>query len=120
MRTIKKPIIILLITLCFFSISNYVYAAGDPIGDIINDANNFIKNGENQGTLVGTNEMKSFSDIVYIVLVSLGAVIAVIVGCVLGIQYMYSSAEDKAKTKENLVTYAIGCAVLHYHYKFIK
>ena len=94
MRTIKKPIIILLITLCFFSISNYVYAAGDPIGDIINDA------------------MKSFSDIVYIVLVSLGAVIAVIVGCVLGIQYMYSSAEDKAKTKENLVTYAIGCAVL--------
>lgn len=35
-----------------------------------------------------------------------------IVGTIIGIQFMVASAEDKAKVKEALVPYIIGCAVI--------
>lgn len=35
-----------------------------------------------------------------------------IVGTVIGIQFMVASAEDKAKVKEALIPYIIGCAVI--------
>lgn len=35
-----------------------------------------------------------------------------IVGTFIGIQFMVASAEDKAKVKEALVPYIIGCAVV--------
>lgn len=35
-----------------------------------------------------------------------------IVGIIIGIQFMVASAEDKAKVKEALVPYVIGCIVI--------
>lgn len=35
-----------------------------------------------------------------------------IVGTILGIQFMVASAEDKAKVKEALIPYFIGCAII--------
>lgn len=35
-----------------------------------------------------------------------------LVGTVIGIQFMVASAEDKAKVKEALIPYVIGCAVI--------
>ena len=35
-----------------------------------------------------------------------------LVGTIIGIQFMVASAEDKAKVKEALVPYVIGCAVI--------
>lgn len=35
-----------------------------------------------------------------------------IVGIIIGIQFMVASAEDKAKVKEALVPYVIGCVVI--------
>lgn len=35
-----------------------------------------------------------------------------LVGTMIGIQFMVASAEDKAKVKEALVPYVIGCAVI--------
>ena len=35
-----------------------------------------------------------------------------IVGTILGIQFMTASAEDKAKVKEALIPFAVGCAVI--------
>ena len=39
-------------------------------------------------------------------------IIAVIVGTILGIKFMVSSIEEKAKIKEILLVYIIGCVVL--------
>lgn len=35
-----------------------------------------------------------------------------LVGTIIGIQFMLASAEDKAKVKEALIPYIIGCAVI--------
>lgn len=35
-----------------------------------------------------------------------------IVGIIIGIQFMVASAEDKAKVKEALVPYVVGCIVI--------
>ncbi len=110
MKLVKIITVLLLILLIIFGISNYAYAgeSSDPVGEIMNDAESFL----HKDQTVVFNNMDSFSDIIYTVLFSIGLVIAVIVGIVLGIQYMYSSAEEKAKSKENLFVYVIGCAVL--------
>ncbi len=103
-----KLIITLILIVMTLSISTSVVYAADPIGNIMDNADNFLK--KDQTIAIG--DMKTFSDIIYIAFLSIGTVIAVIVGIVLGMQYMYSSVEDKAKTKEHLVVYFIGCAVL--------
>ena len=43
----------------------------------------------------------------------LGIAVTVIVGGVLGIKFMLASAEDKAKVKESLVPYVVGCVVIY-------
>lgn len=57
----------------------------------------------------GLNE---FSDTLYNTLLLVGMIIAVIVGTIIGIKFMVSSVEEKAKLKEILVVYIIGCIVL--------
>ena len=37
---------------------------------------------------------------------------AVIIGMVIGIQFMTASVEEKAKIKESLVPYVVGCVVV--------
>ena len=110
MKLVKIITVLLLILLIIFGISNCAYAgeSSDPVGDIMNNAENFLHKDQ---TIV-FNNMNSFSSILYTALFLVGLVIAVIVGIVLGIQYIYSSAEEKAKSKENLFAYVIGCAVL--------
>lgn len=49
----------------------------------------------------------------YSILFPLGVVVTVIVGGVLGIKFMLASAEDKAKIKESMMPYVIGCIVIY-------
>lgn len=48
----------------------------------------------------------------YNTLLLIGMVIAVIIGTIIGIKFMLSSVEEKAKVKEILLVYFIGCIVL--------
>ena len=48
----------------------------------------------------------------YKLLMSIGIVVMLLVGTIIGIKFMVASAEDKAKVKEALVPYVIGCAVI--------
>ena len=57
-------------------------------------------------------KIKNLSDIIYNVLLILGTVIAVIVGSVLGIQFITGSVEQKAKVKDSLIPFVIGCVVI--------
>ena len=56
--------------------------------------------------------MKEASDDVYNILTSVGMILSVIVGIALGIIYMMASAVDRAKVKETLIPYLIGCLVI--------
>ena len=45
-------------------------------------------------------------------LVSIGIAVMLIVGTIIGIKFMIASAEEKAKVKEALIPYVVGCAVI--------
>ncbi len=111
---IKKFLIIVLSSFfIIFSIGFYntdVYAASS-LDSIISDADSFIARGSKKD-VVDNAGLKKLSDNTYSMLMLVGMVIAVVVGTILGIQFMLSSVEQKAKVKEILIVYFVGCAVL--------
>ena len=111
---IKKFLIIVLSSFfIIFSIGFYntdVYAASS-LDSIISDADSFIARGSKKD-VVDNAGLKKISNNTYSMLMLVGMVIAVVVGTILGIQFMLSSVEQKAKVKEILIVYFVGCAVL--------
>ena len=75
------------------------------------DAQNFIESGGGTAT-VNNDKLKNASNSIYNLLSSIGMIISVVVGIVLGITFMMASAEDKAKVKEALIPYIVGCVVV--------
>ncbi len=104
-----KFIVIVLIIICIaFSTKVQAYS----IGKIITDAQNFVDSGNSVEETINTAALKDTSNFLYRLLLAIGVVVAAIVGIVLGIQFMVSSAEDKAKVKEAFIAYVISCVVL--------
>ena len=59
------------------------------------------------------NTAKNVGFLVAITLVlAIALVVAVVIGMVIGIQFMTASVEEKAKIKESLLPYAVGCVVV--------
>ncbi len=56
--------------------------------------------------------MKSSLSDIFNTLALIGSAITVIVGGIIGIQFMLASAEDKAKIKESMIPYVIGAFVV--------
>lgn len=79
--------------------------------DWVGDAKNFIESGGGTAT-VNNDKLKNASNSIYNLLSSIGMIISVVVGIVLGITFMMASAEDKAKVKEALIPYIVGCVVV--------
>lgn len=79
--------------------------------DWVGGAKNFLKASDDTST-VNDNTLKDASDSIYNVLSSIGMIISVIVGIILGITFMMASADDKAKVKEALIPYIVGCVVI--------
>jgi len=77
----------------------------------VDDADNFLKSAGNSIT-VDKDQLTSTSDEIYNTLTSIGMIVAVIVGMILGITYMMTGAVDKAKVKESIVPYLLGCIVI--------
>lgn len=108
-RTIKKiNIIIALVFVISIIFSNYSLA----VGSVFSDADAFLGNGAPISTAIDEGQLKDTSNFLYKLLLSIGIVAMFIVGTIIGIQFMVASAEDKAKVKEALVPYIIGCAVI--------
>ena len=84
---------------------------GKTLDDIIKAGDKFINSGKN-AEKISDDKIKDMSDTVWNILMSLGIIIAVVVGLILGIKFITSGIEEQAKVKEMLVPYAIGCIVL--------
>lgn len=85
----------------------------DFLGDVLTQADNFVETGESSNTTAPDDaKIKDVSDDIYNILLTIGIVVAVIVGGVLGVQFIIASAEDKAKIKEALIPYVVGCIVV--------
>ena len=77
----------------------------------VDDAKKFLEADDGTAS-VDKGELQKASASIYNVLSSIGMIISVIVGIALGITFMMASADDKAKVKEALIPYIVGCVVI--------
>ena len=56
--------------------------------------------------------VKNTSDAIYSILLAIGGIVALCVGVFLGVKFMTSTVDEKAKVKESLIAYFIGCIVI--------
>ena len=61
---------------------------------------------------VAIKSIQNVSKSIYNILLVIGIAVAVIMGAILGIKLMVSSAEEKADVKKVLSVYVIGCIVV--------
>ena len=106
----KRKIFFILIIFILMICSTHIVQA-TTISNIIQGADGFITNGSSSDMIAG-DKIKNLSDIIYNVLLILGTVIAVIIGAILGIQFITGSVEQKAKVKDSLIPFVIGCVVI--------
>ena len=114
LNTISKIIVLIVIINIYnlFFYKDNVYAA---IGwnDIFSQGENFINQGKNSNTDINGVEFKALYKNLYNFLLAIGIIITIIVGALLGVQYMFGSIEQQVKVKETLIPYLVGCAIVY-------
>lgn len=80
------------------------------IDSVIEGADNFL-NVDNT-SILDENSIKTVSDTLYNMFSAVGVAIVLIVGAILGIQFIMGSVEEKAEIKEKLIPYVIGSIVI--------
>lgn len=107
-RIIKITILIIMI---IFMLSSNIFATS--ISDIFSQADDFISTGEsNANTTIDTSQLKKASNTIYNLLLGIGVAAAVIVGAILGIQFMTAGVDKKVEVKQALIPYVVSCIVV--------
>ena len=99
-------LVVILISGMFYSSSSYA------MGDIISSGKDFLSKGSKATTVIDEGQLKSTSNEIYNTLLAVAIVVAVIVAMILGIQFMWASADEKAKVKEALMPFVVGCVIV--------
>lgn len=114
----KKILMILIIFILCVTITpfthNKVYADDTPsFKEAIDGAKDFIKKGERDSEgMINQDTLKIASDTVYNILLAVGFIIAIVVGIILGIQFMMAGVDEQASIKEKLIAYVVGCIII--------
>lgn len=112
----KNAFIKLLISsICVFMFFNsfcFQSSHAASVGEIFSSGKDFLTKGDNIDNTIDTNALKSTSDYIYNALLAVAIMVAVVVAMVLGIQFMAASADEKAKVKEALMPFVVGCIVV--------
>lgn len=88
-------------------------SASHTTGEVIEEADEFIKNGEKQANdVISKQEMQKLSDTIYNILLVVAMVIAVLLGAILGFKFITEGVEGKANVQAALIPYVAGCVVV--------
>ena len=79
--------------------------------DMTSDADKFLNSG-NAPSSTFSASLQNFSKTIYNIMLTIGIFLAVIIGGIIGIKLMVSSASEKAEVKKLLVPYVVGCVVV--------
>ena len=109
-KKIRVILITFLILFCVFSFS-YVQAEGLSMDSIWQQGQSFIEQGKSKET-ISTDSLKTNLIPIAQILVGIATVVLVIVTLIMGIKYMVSKPDDKAKLKQQLVGLVIATAVV--------
>ena len=84
--------------------------SSQSLDDMMSDGDDFVQSATDNP--IDTAQLQSVSSNLFNIFVEVGVALAVIVGLVIGIKYMYSSVDQKAEIKKILVPYLVGCVVI--------
>ena len=103
----------MIIIAIFYNIFIPISNAEDNFWDnVITSGDEFVSNGTASSTEIRQDKLDDTVDTVYNALLTLGIVLSVLVGAILGIKFMAGSIEEQAKIKELLIPYVTGCVVI--------
>ncbi len=105
---ISKILILTLIILLALTLQYKGYC----IGEITDAAHNFLHAGQAPENTIDINSVKETSEQVFNMFFIVGIVIAILVGAFLGLNIMIATVEEKAKIKEMLIPYIVGCMII--------
>ena len=108
---IKNKILIIIMVFIMLMIPIKSFASAE-IDDVINDGDIFMNHAKDPSTVINVDDVKKVSGDIYNIVFAVGLVIDVVVGLIIGIKFMISTVEEKAKVKEILTIYIIGSIVL--------
>ena len=80
------------------------------LNDMISDGEAFINVADENR--IETTSLQKFTQNIYNILLTIGIVVAVLAGAIIGIRYMLGSVEDKADIKGMLIPYIAGCVIV--------
>ena len=110
--------IIILILITFFS-TTMVQASS--LSDIISGADDFVESGKDgSSTTITGSDLNDTSNFIYNTLLIIGVCVAVLIGTILGIQFITGSVEQKVKVKESLIPFVVGCVVIFSAFRIWK
>ena len=116
MNKLRIISILFILLFIFQSIICPTIARAEDMGEVISGADDFLRQGSSEAvSVIGNSEnhfRENINDIFNIAFI-IGVALTVIIGGILGIQFMVASADGKAKIKEALVPYIIGCVVIY-------
>lgn len=84
--------------------------SAQSLDDLINDANSFV--GQGNSAQITNGSLQDFSSLIYNIFLTVGIVVAVIVGGIIGIKLMASNIDTKVEAKKLLIPYVVGCVVV--------
>lgn len=103
----KVLIILLLLLTCIL-----VPLKSNAVSDMFDSADKFLAAGVPPRTVINEDNLENTSNTIYKWLMIIAICVAVIIGAILGVQFITGSIEGKAKIQEALVPYIIGCFVV--------
>lgn len=109
----SMPIKIIISFITIILLANIFYTpSSHAIGQIMEEGKNFLEASSGEESVINQVALKNTSNSIYNTLLAMAIIIAVIVAMVLGIQFMYASADEKAKVKEALMPFIVGCIIV--------
>lgn len=86
--------------------------SASDISSIIQAGQDFLKIGDAEGATINDTQLKKVNSNIFNIFFAVGIIAAVVVGIVLGIQFMTAGIEGQAKIKEAVVPYLVGCVII--------
>lgn len=113
----KNVIKIITMILIIFLLINYIPTISNAtsiVDNVFKDGKDFLSTTEDSNITekVDGSKIIETSKSIYNILLTIGIIVATIIILVLGIQFMTGSIEQKAKVKEMLIPFIVGCIVV--------
>ena len=107
---LKKQLDEIKATIYYRNLSVSTSGSTSGLDDMVSDSEAFINVADENR--IETTSLQKFTQNIYNILLTIGIVVAVLAGAIIGIRYMLGSVEDKAEVKGMLIPYIAGCVIV--------